>query len=351
MATASSAHLQRIVDLFLVRTDARRQNGAEMMHVMETHDYSFEQLLNTKDLFSSAITNDGWVLYHATSSVSEADIDHNGMKCSLARDNDVVRAIKVFRAMNWCGESGQGYAVLRGASLQGAFVSRLYFRESSMRSLVYAQRDSAGGETVRALHHALTDLRAYLENPSVSRRHYELQVDHCKDLVRRDGCPSHVIRVDMDWLRAQMCELASVSGEIAKLRAEYRFGLVYAVRFESSDLPNLSNAGGEGIVCSAAVPKTRLLAKSRLQMSGESLPREPLSLENHLKLQNRPGIISLLQGRPRPAVLKEHYCARERVCEIKTFAGVDDALQIAMEWGTSLVKDMIRSGKIVFNHY
>jgi hypothetical protein len=137
---------------------------------METYEYCFEQLEDRDGLFSSELEHDGWVLYHATTSIAEGDIDQNGLNVrSSGFADEALRVIRVFRGMNWTGtrRGTEGYPVLRGISLYRGGSNELYFREQSTRSLSYAQRDFAGGETLRALHYALADLQEYLEKREV----------------------------------------------------------------------------------------------------------------------------------------------------------------------------------------
>ena len=112
--------------------------------------------------------------------------------------------------MNWCGESHAGYPVLRGFSLHRRSNAGVYCRESSTRSLIYAHPDFAGGETIRALHYAILDLQAYVDDPLLRQKHYDSQVASCRKLVEQNGCPTHVIRVDTEWVRARLIELDTV---------------------------------------------------------------------------------------------------------------------------------------------
>ncbi len=136
----------------------------------------------------------------------------------------------------------------------------------------------------------------------MSARHYDRQVAECKGIVQKDACPTHVIRVDLDWLNERLRELALVADRISSMRSEYRHGVVYAARFTRDDVPFLIDNRGSGVVCAK-----------------------------------------------RPPISKEDYVARERACTIHAFAGPDHAIDISMNWGTPAVKNMVSSGKISFN--
>jgi len=75
---------------------------------MEIIDCQYEELEDAGHLFSRALEDDGWVLYHATTSVAEDKIDFGGLACTPDRDEHLIALIKVFRAMNWAGMTRQG---------------------------------------------------------------------------------------------------------------------------------------------------------------------------------------------------------------------------------------------------
>lgn len=317
---------------------------------MEVVQLRHEEIESASELFSRAIEDDGWVLYHSTTSIVEDKIDAEGLSCSHDDDEDLIAIIKIFRAMNWAGDDSAGYAVIKGFSLQRGALPHLFFRESSTRSLIYAQADFAGGETARAMHHCFEDLRRYANDPAVRARHYDAQIAHCKQLVQKDGCPTHVIRVDLDWLNVRLRELAQVADRISQMRREYRHGVVYAARFTRNDVPFLLDNGGSGIVCTKPVPKRQLVGKARLHFDGKPLRPRQFDLDRFLSA-DQSELKQLLRNRPRQDRSAEEHLARERACTVEAFAGPDEAAHIAMRWGTPVVKQMVSSGKITFNEF
>lgn len=315
---------------------------------MDTFEYSFEQVEARDALFPPEIEDDGWILYHATTSIAELDVDRNGLRRSHSTfDCDVLKVVNIFRAMNWAGLSNAGYPVLRGFSFHRG--DALYFREFSTRSLVYAERDFVGGESARGLHYALADLKDYLERAEIRKAHYDAQAVHCRDLVERGGAPTHVIRVDLGWLRSHLVPFDSLAESISNLRNNYRYGLVYAVRFDASDLPFLANNGGSGIAYCKDVPFSRFEAKARVHLEGHTLSMKPFSIERFEKIEARSGVVNSLRGSARTGRTAEEFADRERDCHVREFAGTDDAIEIAVRYGTADVKAMIESGNIVFN--
>jgi len=317
---------------------------------MEIVELGHAEAESASELFSRAIEGDGWVLYHSTTSIVEDKIDAEGLTCSPDRDEDLIAIIKVFRAMNWAGDDSAGYPVLKGFSLQRSALPHLYFRESSTRSLIYAQPDFSGGETARAIHHCLEDLRRYANDPGVRALHYDQQVAHCKRLVQNDGCPPHVIKVHVDWLNERLRELADVADRISRMRNEYHHGMVYAARFTPDDVPFLLDNGGSGIVCTKPVLKDQLVGKARLHLDGKPLRRKQFDLHRFLAA-DQSELKQLLRSHPRQDTSREEHLARECACAVEEFAGPDQAIDIAMRWGTPAVKQMVASGKITFNEY
>jgi hypothetical protein len=317
---------------------------------MENYDYSFDQLDKRDALFSSQLEDDGWVLYHATSSLAEDNIDRNGLRIGSCTTSTVqsFKILKVFRAMNWSGLDSEGYPVLRGFSSSRLASGQLYFREASTRSLIYAQRDFAGGENLRALYRALSDLHLYLERPDLREKHLQYQIAACRKLVQQSGCPTHVITVDTQWLRYQLEELKSLTNEIKNVRSAYRYGVVYAARFGPSDLPHLQENGGAGVCCFKDVPPEKLVGKARLHF-GEHQLHKHFSVERVPEGRSRPGVVSSLQGTARGSNSVDSFAASELASEPGGFAGPDCALEIAERYGTPEIKSMVRSGKVVFN--
>jgi len=88
------------------------------------------------------------------------------------------------------------------------------------------------------------------------------------------------------------------------------------------------------------------VGKARLHFDGKPLP--PRQLDRFITA-DQSELRQLLRNVQRPAIRNEDHLARERACAIDAFAGPDQALDIAMNWGTPAVKQMVSSGKITFN--
>ncbi len=148
--------------------------------MIEQFVYEYAELAAKERIFPARIGKDHSILYHSTTSVSEAGID------------------------------AQGFAP-----------PQTWFRETAMRSLQYTEREWAGGDQARNL--------------------------------RRAGGPS-----------AEALQI---------LPRQYQYGLVYAVRFFDSDIPNLSYIARDGILHRGALPPDRIVAKARLLLGSRMAPR------------------------------------------------------------------------------
>jgi len=134
------------------------------------------------------------------------------------------------------------------------------------------------------------------------------------------------------------------------MRREYRYGVVYAARFTRDDVPFLIDTGRSGVVCTKPVPKDQLVGKARLRFDEKPLWRREIPLDR-LIAADESELKQLLHSRACPATSTDDCPARERACAVETFAGPDEASEIAMKWGTPAVKQMVASGKMMFNEY
>ena len=134
--------------------------------------------------FPPEISDDPWIVYHGTSSVSEAAIESNGLSWqpgTYSRE-EVAAVCNVYRSMNWAGLGTGGFGVLHSFT-SGDFRlgtrKPIYLAETSLRSATFALRDFAGGETSRGLRIALHELRQLLTDLAVYDAHMDDQRRSC----------------------------------------------------------------------------------------------------------------------------------------------------------------------------
>ncbi len=209
--------------------------------------YAFDpELLNEKtQLFPDEIENDPWVVYHGTSSLFEAEIDDDGFqwKSSIITKKDVSNVVDIYTEMDWIGNDGGGFQVLKPYSLEHDFFKRdfkpIYFGETSYRSLLFATHEFAGGETVRALRKSIQDLEDYLNSKSIRDEVLNNRVFEYHDLISKNaqvGSPPK--EVDLIWLQEKVEKLQNLKGKCTEFYNAYEYGVVYAVKFSKKDIEN-----------------------------------------------------------------------------------------------------------------
>jgi hypothetical protein len=231
------------------------------MALIPCYEFSEEQLQNCDALFPADVEDDLWIFYHATSSTLEDQIDSEGLgwRPRIYSKQDLEAIDEVYSTMKWDGIDFAGIPIIRLCSLRYDFgnsdLKPMYFRESSIRSLIYATSDWAGGESARAIRRAMHDLNIYLDDETVRQA-------HTCDL--RMTISTKVAPVNLNWLAERIDELTPLWRRCEALKEKHRYGVVYAVRFEDTDLPYCSFDGGTGLRCNRQLDESRLVAKARL---------------------------------------------------------------------------------------
>ena len=325
-----------------------------------TVDFKAGDLRSITTLFPDSIDRDAWVFYHATSSLAEDAIDSMGLAWTpaICSFEEVETLVRIFRSMNWSGLHTGGYVVLASFTLQGDFQGKkakpIYFREYSCRSLIYAKRDLAGGESASAVRLAMRDLEGYHRNQAVRQEHYEHQRQACIQEVRSGYLPTPVMRVSLEWLGRQIEALGELWARCEEICTRHTHGVVYAVRFTPDDLPFLDYSDPMGLRCYRPLPVERIVGKARILAPDFDPPAGNGYEEFEANLWRHETEGSLLYA------LREYKNAR-RSCEtvsdggcwpysppefLDASAGVDESALLALQFGTSEVQEYIRrSGK------
>lgn len=314
-----------------------------MPRSIATFDFTSESLDGLATLFPEAIDRDPWVLYHATSSVNEDAIDREGLhwRPSVCSRADVELVVAIFEAMNWGGKHGGGFGVLKSFSLQGDFAGEstkpIYFREYSLRTLLYAERDFAGGESARAIRYAVEDLQTYLRDAEVREQHYEYQRRSFISEVREGYLPAKpVIRVDLEWVAEQSRRLEPLYRRCGELVQNHTHGVVYAVKFQPEDLGHLKHCSSMGVRFFRPVSVDAIMAKARILSADFKSPLgndSDLVFANFWREEDPAGLL---------ATLKSHggytYHHPSASVEVQTDfnlgpAGEDESRSLALEYG------------------
>src|SRR5262249_12456631 len=141
---------------------------------------------------------------------------------------------------------------------------KIFFAESSFRATLYATRDFAGGEALRAVRYAVTDLERYLNDSDIRRRHEEQQ--------RRSGVQEWT-QPDLSWIKQEMNALSHIAEKCRRAELQHSHGVVYAVRFVPDDHVILKYNSAMGLISLGPMAPDRLIAKIRVPAEVEHEPR------------------------------------------------------------------------------
>lgn len=221
------------------------------IHFRDNPSLSFQQV------FPEEIECDDWVLFHGTSSTNSASIESDGLhsRCLDFSFEDLQQILAVYEKLNWAGEDGGGFGVLKGFALSGRWndsgTRNHYFAETSNRALLYSSLDFAGGETMRSVRRSISDLNVYLTDPGCRERHHQY-------LSLFNAAP----QTDLDWLEKAFTALSPLAERASKAQEEFEHGVIYALRFTREDLAHLTSQGGGGIATSTPISPSKIVAKA-----------------------------------------------------------------------------------------
>lgn len=222
-------------------------------------------------VFPDAIESDAWTMFHGTSLSNAPSIEASGFSTSqvLFTAEEVAAVVRIYKWMDWSGESSSGYAVLEPFSHNYDFARPAeplqFFWHVSHKAVRWATRDFAGGEKCRAMRNAIRDLQRYVDDPEVRARHGAQLEAECRRTGRleRNGRSLNPSECAVD-----LHELADRIAGLAELRARadapfdgYRGGVVYAFRIGPEGLGSLSWNNSMGIQTAARVPSSLIAAK------------------------------------------------------------------------------------------
>lgn len=257
-----------------------------------------ERVERDRRLFPDEIELDDWIMFHGTSAYNAEAIEREGFDAARGAVSaaEIERVTRLYEAMKWHGADGGGYAVLKPFSLMHDFNdserSILYFAETSMRALLYARRDFAGGEKLRALRRAIADLDAYLADPDLREQHRSAS-QIWESVPGFDEAPP--VEVDAIWLRQQMRSLADIRRIADEAFQQHHQGVVYALRMSPEDVDQMHYHGAMGIETSARIPPSKVVAKALVPRGYETT--QPGRMGDEVLDRFERGLIGALTGR------------------------------------------------------
>ena len=231
-----------------------------------------DRIASTGILFSDEAEGDPWTIFHGTSGFNSNAIEAQGFSSlhQLVSAGDIRRVVDLYERIKWCGESGGGFAVLKPFSLDYDLRDRsrspLFFAETSLRALLYASRDVAGGEKLRALRIAFRDLDDYLADAHVRERHSAQMKAQFDALRQLDAHPSTIeaakpTETDLDWLRHEVSGMAELRRTADEAWRRHDHGVVYALRMTTDDLVDMCWNNFMGIEVTATISSSRIVEK------------------------------------------------------------------------------------------
>jgi hypothetical protein len=238
-----------------------------------------DQYRRSGRVFSKELEENGWVLFHGTSSVNAAAIEEGGFNPSaVSISAEVVQKIlSLFEHMGWEGSSQTGRDILKLFSegdFRGTGTSPIYFAENAAGALLYATQACAGGEKMRGVRDAIADLECYLDVRDVRQQHWaQMEEDH--SYIVRVGCNPHAAEakrprvVHLDWLRAELSGLSDLRAGVIDTFQRHTHGVVYALRVTTDDARSFQYDHG-GFTSDQTLPASRIVDRESLSQWSSS---------------------------------------------------------------------------------
>ena len=231
------------------------------IHLIQTFEYQGSKFRKESRLFTDKIRNDPWVLFHGASSCSENEIETCGLKTShfpvsLQELRDIIR---IFKSMNW--RSGYFAQLIAWGGCSEAFrpICMACVPELAAH---YCGRDNAGGEVAGTVRGCIRNLRKYWRSKETRSESLRFQLEEY-EIEKKKSKRTRVVKVSRSWLRAEILRMAPIETRLHKLRAPKHYGIVYALRFEKSDLASIRGSSDVYISFKDIAP-ARIIAKARI---------------------------------------------------------------------------------------
>lgn len=252
---------------------------------MELIEEDAAALIDKRNWFPPEIENDPWVVYHATSSVTEEQIDRDGFQCGSVDLNRVVLlCLNIIETTDWWEDAAT--ATLKAYSFpriggEAPFFCALY----PQRCCLYTRREFAGGETAYALRRIIPKLvQDALENPGFFEDRFESFRQQCIYEAQK-GVPTHrkVLKVNLEWLREKAAKLQSFLPDLLDIRDRHRYGVIYALKLDCGDVTSARYDWSDGLRVYKPLPAAKCIAK--LLVHGEhelsSASNDSWHMQNH----------------------------------------------------------------------
>lgn len=241
---------------------------------MKIANYSFEidRVEKFLCLFPDEIEENPWVMYHGTSGFNVSSIERDGFntQSSAISRESIQRVADIFLQMKWFGTTTGGFGTLKAFSLGHDLAQSekgpTFFAEASLRALLFATREFAGGEKMYALRQAFYDLKAYLNDPALRTEHWEKMCRTYEGLRIGNAHPSELskaapVNVDLDWLERQLIDNQHAFKLAEDAFERHECGVVFALKMEPEDVESLTWHQPMGIKAERSVKSCRVIGR------------------------------------------------------------------------------------------
>lgn len=225
-------------------------------------------------LFGDSQDEDAWVIFHGTSAENGEAIERQGFTFAShpLKYADITGIVEVFKAMRWSGNDSAGYPVLSGFSsndFTAGSESPIFFTERPTRALLYATREFAGGEKLRAVRRAIHSLKQYLFYEDVRTEHLSEMQTAFSYLTEVGAAPDQIESarprpVDLHWLEKSIDALQPLSDLATQVVTSFSGGVVYGVRVEEANLSSLTHCPQMGIKARSLMPPRQIICKMEI---------------------------------------------------------------------------------------
>ena len=214
--------------------------------MIQEYDFNISKVKNGECLFPKKISNNLWIVYHGTSSLSEDSIEQNGLNRNQSNYSkyDIQKIIDIYEKIDWTGIDQGGFMVLKSFTMNYDFKDSnkksIFLAESSNRALLYATNDFAGGETARAIRKSIYDLQRYSKENSIRSNHMLYRIKEYKQSLNHLHSLPKPQEIDLDCLNRDIENVSEVFQRTENLYNTYKYGLIYAVKLSKNDVKDIT---------------------------------------------------------------------------------------------------------------
>ncbi len=218
--------------------------------------------------FPSEIANDPMVLYHATSSCFEKEIESKGLKANQIHFtlNELKSIANLFDELGWMGKPGS-MSTLKPFSIthdnERHKTKPLYFERSSQLAVGYARYQNSGGEIAKAVRYCFQDLHEFLNNEETRDKHYKkIKLDEERERSAGFLYNAPVQKISLKELELELKKLDHINQRAISFIENSEYGIVYAIKFSAEDANNFLYHNWMGIKYFNDIPPSQIIGKA-----------------------------------------------------------------------------------------